>query len=56
MQIETTYYRVLPDADLGNTQAEQLLHQFSRGAIGEVLPKNTILYITMEPCNKRLGG
>ena len=31
-------------------------HNLREEEIGEVLPKNTVLYTTMEPCNKRLSG
>lgn len=49
--------------DPGKTHAEQCClikiaekHGLPEERIGEVLPKNTILYTTMEPCNKRLSG
>ena len=31
-------------------------HNLPEERIGEVLPKNTVLYTTMEPCNERLSG
>lgn len=47
----------------GNTHAEQccfikLANQFQVGEdeLDRVLPENTVLYTTMEPCNKRLSG
>ena len=47
----------------GNTHAEQCCfmkvaqaHHIPEERLGEVLPKNTVLYTTMEPCNKRLSG
>lgn len=53
----------LPDnnpADPGNTHAEQCCiikvaqkHHVSEERLIEVLPKNTVLYTTMEPCSKR---
>jgi len=56
----------LPDdnpADPGKTHAEQCCfikvaqkHNLPEERLGEVLSKNTILYTTMEPCNKRLSG
>lgn len=50
--------------DLGTTHAEQCcLIKISLGndglpesRLGEVLPPNTVLYTTMEPCNERLSG
>ena len=49
--------------DPGSTHAEQCClikiaqeHDLPEHRIVEVLPKNTILYTTMEPCNKRLSG
>lgn len=49
--------------DPGKTHAEQCCfikvaqkHNLLEERIGEVLPKNTVLYTTMEPCNKRLSG
>src|SRR2546423_9317138 len=57
--IATGYTLELP----GNTHAEQCcfmkvaqMHNISEERIGEVLPKNTVLYTTVEPCNKRLSG
>ena len=47
----------------GNTHAEQCCFikladqlQVAEDELGGVLPENTILYTTMEPCNKRLSG
>ncbi|KAF2745349.1 DRAP deaminase [Sporormia fimetaria CBS 119925] len=47
----------------GNTHAEQCCimkvaeaHSLPESDIGKVLPKNTVLYTTVEPCNKRLSG
>ena len=49
--------------DPGNAHAEQccfikiaLKHNIPEERIGEVLPPNTILYTTMEPCDRRLTG
>ena len=48
---------------LGNTHAEQCClikvaqaRSVPEERLGEVLPRNTVLYTTMEPCNKRLSG
>lgn len=53
------YTKELP----GNTHAEQCCfmkvaeqHSLPEEAITQVLPQNTILYTTMEPCNERLSG
>lgn len=65
--LSTGYSMELPGdnrpADPGETHAEQCCfikvaekHNLPEERIGEVLPKNTILYTTMEPCNKRLSG
>jgi pyrimidine deaminase RibD-like protein len=64
--LSTGYSMELPGntpADPGNTHAEQCCfikvaqkHDLPEERIGEVLPKNTVLYTTMEPCNKRLSG
>ncbi len=64
--LSTGYSMELPadtPADPGNTHAEQCCfikvaqkHNLPEERIGEVLPKNTVLYTTMEPCNKRLSG
>lgn len=47
----------------GNTHAEQCCllklsekHQVPEELLSEVLPKNTVLYTTVEPCAKRLSG
>lgn len=57
--LSTGYSMELP----GNTHAEQCCfikvaqkHDLPEARIGEVLPKHTVLYTTMEPCNKRLSG
>jgi pyrimidine deaminase RibD-like protein len=49
--------------DLGTTHAEQCCfikvadeHNLPEERIAEVLPPNTVLYTTMEPCNERLSG
>ncbi|KAL2007552.1 hypothetical protein VTN00DRAFT_8990 [Thermoascus crustaceus] len=64
--LSTGYSMELPGdrpGDPGNTHAEQCCfikvaerHNLPEERIGEVLPKNTVLYTTMEPCNKRLSG
>lgn len=57
--IATGYSLELP----GNTHAEQTCfmkvgekHNLPEEKISEKLPENTVLYTTMEPCNKRLSG
>ncbi|KAF2787098.1 cytidine deaminase-like protein [Melanomma pulvis-pyrius CBS 109.77] len=47
----------------GNTHAEQCClskyasaHAVLEEQVGEMLPANTVLYTTMEPCNLRLSG
>ncbi|KAL1841775.1 hypothetical protein VTJ49DRAFT_6613 [Mycothermus thermophilus] len=47
----------------GNTHAEQCCfiklaseHGVTEDELGSVLPQNSVLYTTMEPCNKRLSG
>ncbi|RDW88652.1 hypothetical protein BP6252_00684 [Coleophoma cylindrospora] len=60
--LATGYTLELP----GNTHAEQCcflkllekhnLPQDSEDRLAEVLPQNTILYTTVEPCGKRLSG
>ena len=49
--------------DPGKTHAEQCCfikiseqHGIDEARIGEVLPPNTVLYTTIEPCNSRLSG
>ncbi|KAG7103650.1 Bifunctional protein RIB2 like [Verticillium longisporum] len=49
--------------DKGTTHAEQCCfikiadqHDLPEERIHEVLPPNTVLYTTMEPCNERLSG
>ena len=56
--LSTGYTLELP----GNTHAEQCCfikaaqaHHIPEERLSEVLPRNTILYTTMEPCNKRLS-
>ncbi|EAQ84799.1 hypothetical protein CHGG_08813 [Chaetomium globosum CBS 148.51] len=64
--ISTGYSEELPrdrPGDPGSTHAEHCcfikvadrhgVHDFD---IAEVLPRNTVLYTTMEPCNQRLSG
>ncbi|KFY34994.1 hypothetical protein V494_06299 [Pseudogymnoascus sp. VKM F-4513 (FW-928)] len=57
--LATGYTGELP----GNTHAEQCCfmkvakqHNLPEDEIGEVLPRNTVLYTTMEPCDERLSG
>ncbi|KAI9782868.1 MAG: hypothetical protein M1816_001688 [Peltula sp. TS41687] len=57
--LATGYSLELP----GNTHAEQCClikvaqeHNLPEEEIGQVLPKSTVLYTTMEPCNERLSG
>lgn len=64
--LSTGYSLELPRdslGDPGSTHAEQCCfikvaqkHNLPEERIGEVLPKATVLYTTMEPCNKRLSG
>jgi pyrimidine deaminase RibD-like protein len=64
--LSTGYSMELPGdrpGDPGNTHAEQCCfikiaekYNLPEEQIGEVLPKNTVLYTTMEPCNRRLSG
>lgn len=64
--LSTGYSMELPGdrpGDPGNTHAEHCClikiaekHGLPEEQIGDVLPKNTVLYTTMEPCNKRLSG
>lgn len=49
--------------DPGNTHAEHCClikiaekYNVSEESLGEVLPGNTVLYTTMEPCNEKLSG
>ena len=61
--ISTGYTLELPKDSLGNpanTHAEQCCfikvaqkHNFPEDRVGEMLPGNTVLYTTMEPCNQR---
>ena len=57
--LSTGYTLELP----GNTHAEQCAfqkyaekHDLPEERVGEVLPSNTVLFTTMEPCNMRLSG
>ena len=57
--LSTGYTLELP----GNTHAEQCcldklsaLKSVPADDVGRVLPKSTVLYTTMEPCNKRASG
>ncbi|TVY71557.1 Bifunctional protein RIB2 [Lachnellula suecica] len=64
--LSTGWSLELPDdnpADPGKTHAERCCfikvarkHGLPEERMVEVLPKNTVLYTTMEPCNKRLSG
>ncbi len=68
--LSTGYSIELPgdmDGDLGSTHAEQccfikfaqqhtLPVAHAEEHIGQILPGNTVLYTTMEPCNARLSG
>lgn len=64
--LSTGYSLELPRdslGDPGSTHAEQCCfikvaqkHGLPEERIGEVLPERTVLYTTMEPCNKRLSG
>ncbi|RAK75406.1 putative DRAP deaminase [Aspergillus fijiensis CBS 313.89] len=64
--LSTGYSMELPGdrpGDPGNTHAEHCCfikiadrHNVPEERIGEVLPKSTVLYTTMEPCNRRLSG
>lgn len=64
--LSTGYSNELPEnilGDPGSTHAEQCCfikvaqkHNLPEERIGEVLPENTVLYTTMEPCNERLSG
>ncbi|KAH8801513.1 DRAP deaminase [Xylogone sp. PMI_703] len=64
--LSTGYSMELPDdnpEDPGNTHAEQCCfikisqkYNLPESRLGEVLPRNTVLYTTMEPCNRRLSG
>ena len=64
--ISTGYSLELPGDrpnDPGKTHAEHCCfikvadeHKVTEARIGEVLPPNTVLYTTMEPCNSRLSG
>lgn len=57
--LSTGYTLELP----GNTHAEQCcllklasIHNVSEDDVGSVMPEDTVLYTTMEPCNLRLSG
>lgn len=64
--LSTGYSMELPDdnpRDPGKTHAEQCcfikvaqMYHLPEERISEVLPAHTVLYTTMEPCNKRLSG
>ncbi|OJI84562.1 hypothetical protein ASPTUDRAFT_43639 [Aspergillus tubingensis CBS 134.48] len=64
--LSTGYSMELPGdrpGDPGNTHAEHCCfikvadqHDILEDQIGKVLPQNTVLYTTMEPCNRRLSG
>ncbi|KAI0549868.1 cytidine deaminase-like protein [Xylaria curta] len=64
--LSTGYSMELPGdrpGDPGSTHAEHCCfikiaekHGLPEDEIGDVLPKNTALYTTMEPCNERLSG
>ncbi|WEW60612.1 hypothetical protein PRK78_006099 [Emydomyces testavorans] len=64
--LSTGYSMELPGnrpGDPGNTHAEHCCfikvaekYNLPEEEIGKVLPKHTILYTTMEPCNERLSG
>lgn len=64
--LSTGYSKELAEytpTDPGSTHAEQCCfikvaqqHNLPEERIGEVLPENTVLYTTMEPCNRRLSG
>lgn len=64
--LSTGYSQELPGdrpGDPGNTHAEHCCfikisdqHGIPEARIGEALPRNTVLYTTMEPCNSRLTG
>ncbi|PYI07342.1 DRAP deaminase [Aspergillus sclerotiicarbonarius CBS 121057] len=64
--LSTGYSMELPGdrpGDPGNTHAEHCCfikiadkYHLPEDRIAEVLPPNTVLYTTMEPCNKRLSG
>ena len=64
--LSTGYSLELPDdepTDPGTTHAEGCClrklarkHNLPEERLCEVLPKNTVMYTTMEPCNKRLSG
>lgn len=64
--LSTGYSMELPGdrpRDPGNTHAEQCCfikvadqHNVPEAELVEVLPRNTVLYTTMEPCSRRLSG
>ncbi|KAI1749522.1 cytidine deaminase-like protein [Xylaria castorea] len=64
--LATGYSKELPGdrpGDPGSTHAEHCCfikiaekYGLPEDKIGDVLPKNTALYTTMEPCNERLSG
>ena len=64
--LSTGYSLEIPkdrSGDASTTHAEQCCfikiaerYNLPEERIGEVLPRNTVLYTTMEPCNERLSG
>lgn len=64
--LSTGYSEELPrdrPGDPGSTHAEHCCfikvgdrHGLPDASIGRVLPRDTVLYTTMEPCNERLSG
>lgn len=64
--LSTGYSEELPGdrpGDPGSTHAEHCCfikvaeeHEIGENQLGEVLPHNSVLYTTMEPCNSRLSG
>ncbi|KAI1441843.1 cytidine deaminase-like protein [Annulohypoxylon stygium] len=64
--LSTGYSLELPGnrpGDPGRTHAEHCCfikiadeHGIDEARVGDVLPPNTVLYTTMEPCNSRLSG
>ncbi|KIY01779.1 uncharacterized protein Z520_01917 [Fonsecaea multimorphosa CBS 102226] len=64
--LSTGYSLELPDdrpGDPGSTHSEHCClikvaerHNVPDDQVGKVLPENTVLYTTMEPCNERLSG
>ncbi|KAI5197114.1 cytidine deaminase-like protein [Aureobasidium subglaciale] len=50
--LSTGYTLELP----GNTHAEQCSMNISEEHVGSIMPADTVLYTTMEPCDFRLSG